>query len=74
MDSKSFPLVTVLTLIFLTLKLIPNTIVSDWSWWWVFSPIWISFGLVIVFSVIVGMIAGVRTWRDDRRKKRSYAD
>jgi hypothetical protein len=29
---------TVLFLIFLTLKLTHNI---DWSWWWVFAPLWI---------------------------------
>jgi hypothetical protein len=33
-----------LTLLFITLKL---TKVITWSWLWVLSPIWISFGLVI---------------------------
>jgi len=25
----------------------------DWSWWWVFSPLWIPMLLVIVFLLIV---------------------
>ena len=29
---------TILFLIFLTLKL---TNYIDWSWWWIFSPLWI---------------------------------
>jgi hypothetical protein len=33
-----------LTIVFITLKL---TGVISWSWWWVLSPIWISFALVI---------------------------
>jgi hypothetical protein len=44
-----------LTLLFITLKL---TKVIAWSWWWVLSPIWISFGLVIGIVVLV-MIIGV---------------
>ena len=25
----------------------------DWSWWWVFSPLWIPMLLVIVFLLII---------------------
>jgi hypothetical protein len=43
-------------LIFLTLKLAGIGVVANWSWWWVFSPIWILFALVIVTAVIIGLI------------------
>lgn len=40
-----------LTLVFITLKL---TGVINWSWWWVLSPIWISFiGLLLLIAIIV---------------------
>lgn len=38
----------VLTLIFITLKLLN---VIDWSWIWVLSPLWIAF-LIFVFCAI----------------------
>jgi len=38
-----FGLPTVLTLIFLVLKLTENI---DWHWIWVFSPLWIIFIMV----------------------------
>ena len=41
---------TVLFLIFLVLKLCN---VIDWSWWWVTSPLWISFILYVL--IIVGV-------------------
>jgi len=25
----------------------------DWSWWWVFSPLWIPMLLVIIFLLII---------------------
>ena len=40
-----------LFLIFLVLKLLG---VIMWSWWWVFSPLWISFLLAFI---IIGIIA-----------------
>jgi hypothetical protein len=42
-----------LTIVFIVLKL---TNYIDWSWWWVLSPLWISFGLVI-FIVLLFVIA-----------------
>lgn len=46
-------LVTVLVIVFTTLKLTNNI---NWSWWWVFSPYWLP--IVIVFSIlfIIGFI------------------
>ena len=38
-----------LTLVFITLKLCK---VITWSWWWVLSPLWISFGLTAVLIII----------------------
>lgn len=38
-----------LTIIFIVLKLC-NLI--NWSWWWVFSPIWISIGLGIALILL----------------------
>ena len=52
----SFP--GALTVLFVGLKL---TNVITWSWWWVLSPIWISFSLavvVIAIAVIIAIIAG----------------
>ena len=39
-----------LTIVFIILKLLGKI---DWSWWWVLSPLWISFLLVMVFFVIM---------------------
>jgi Na+/H+-dicarboxylate symporter len=52
----------VLFIIFLVLKLTGNI---DWSWWWVTSPLWITFaiGLALVgfvfLLIIVALIFGV---------------
>lgn len=39
----------VLFIVFLVLKLCS---VITWSWWWVTAPLWIPFGIGIVFFVI----------------------
>lgn len=52
MESKGMGLDIVLTIVFLVLKLCG---VITWSWWWVFSPIWISWGIAIVLIAIVAI-------------------
>ncbi len=34
--------------------------IAQWSWWWVFSPIWIPLALVGVIAMIVGMVVIVQ--------------
>ena len=38
----------------------------DWSWWWVFSPLWIPlalfFGILIVFGLAYILILGIDKW------------
>lgn len=44
-----------LTIVFITLKLMGYI---TWSWWWVLSPIWISWALlliILVFGVILAV-------------------
>ena len=42
-----------LAIVFIVLKLCK---VITWSWWWVLSPIWISWGLIIIIGIIVYFI------------------
>ena len=56
-----------LTLVFIVLKLCK---VIDWSWWWVFSPLWIPaaicfgiIGIVALIYIIVGIIDFVCKYR-----------
>ena len=48
-DGGTLSLLSILTLIFLALKLTDNI---DWSWWWVFSPLWIPAAIVVVLYII----------------------
>lgn len=43
---------TILLVVFIVLKLCK---VIDWSWWWVFSPFWIPFAIVIFIFIIIGL-------------------
>ena len=42
-------LINLLTVIFIILKL---SNVIDWAWGWIFSPIWISYLLVLIATFI----------------------
>lgn len=46
----------ILTLIFVIAKIAG---LIDWSWWWVFSPIWIGVPAVFVIVIIIVIIAAV---------------
>jgi hypothetical protein len=43
-----------LTIVFIVLKLTGNI---DWSWWWVLSPLWITFIAVVVVLFLGSMLA-----------------
>lgn len=43
-----------LTIVFIVLKL---TNYIDWSWWWVFSPLWIPCIIVIVIVFLIAALS-----------------
>lgn len=47
----------ILTLIFITLKLLHKI---DWSWWWVLSPIWITSILVFLWLIFLLIVLYLR--------------
>lgn len=47
--SSGLGLSSILTIIFVLCKLFG---VIDWSWWWVFSPIWIPLTVILVGVLI----------------------
>lgn len=49
-----------LTVVFITLKLLGKI---SWSWWWVLSPLWISF--IFVVLLLVGVV-GVAAWANSK--------
>lgn len=49
-----------LTLLFVVLKLVGEqfpTPVADWSWWLVFSPLLVAWGLFLAIMTLVALIA-----------------
>ena len=56
---------TVLTLIFITLKLCK---VINWSWVWVLAPVWIPVGLIIFIVGIYIIVTKVKRCHNDKHK------
>ena len=48
-----------LTLLFIALKLLNVTVVANWSWWWVFAPLWIPTVVVLGILLIIFIIAWI---------------
>ena len=46
-----------LTIVFITLKL---TNYIDWSWWWVLSPLWIPFVVIVLVILLLAMFTNGR--------------
>ena len=57
---------SVLLVVFVVLKLTGTT---DWSWWWVLSPIWISALLVIVVLAIAAGVIGIVVLRKELKHR-----
>lgn len=51
----------ILTIVFITLKL---TKYIDWSWYWVLSPLWIPFVLVVLIVLIFSVLRLIFKWKD----------
>ena len=56
--TTSFPIASILTIVFVVLKLTNNI---SWSWWWVVSPLWIPLGLIAILFVIVFIFLLIKT-------------
>ena len=54
-----------LTILFIGLKL---TGYINWSWWWVFAPLWIPTGIVVGILIIVLIAFIIVSASEERRK------
>ena len=45
-----------LTIVFIILKLIGKI---DWSWWWVLSPLWITFLLCMLIFILMIIVIDI---------------
>lgn len=46
-----------LGIVFIILKLFGVTVVAQWSWFWVLSPVWGPFAIALVTLLIIGIVA-----------------
>jgi hypothetical protein len=46
----------ILFCIFLVLKLADKI---DWSWWWIFSPLWIPAAIIIAIPIVIVLITTI---------------
>lgn len=56
---SGFPLLSILTLVFVLAKVFGVAPVAAWSWWWVLAPMWAGAAVVFVFVVVVVVIAAL---------------
>lgn len=52
--------ITIITALFVWAKL---TKLIDWSWWWVFSPLWIAAAIALAVFIVIIIVAGIMAWR-----------
>lgn len=55
-SSGGIGIVGALTIVFIVLKLVG---VIDWTWFWVLSPMIISFAFVVVVAIIIFIISNL---------------
>lgn len=46
---------SILTLIFIGLKLAEVGVVASWSWWWVLAPLWVPSAAFFALAGIFGL-------------------
>jgi hypothetical protein len=66
--SSGISLPVLLTVLFVALKLLAKQVptpVAEWSWWWVFSPLWISAGIALTVLVVFLAIAFIIALAED---------
>lgn len=59
MKSNGLGLGGILTIVFVTLKVLEIGPVAAWSWWWVLSPLWIGLIVFILLIVIIAILAEI---------------
>lgn len=58
------PLTVIIFLAFFFAKIFDKI---DWSWWWVFSPLWIPLatiiGLIAIFAIVSLIVLIIELWK-----------
>jgi len=59
-EDKKMGFLETLTIVFIVLKL---TEVIAWSWWAVFSPMWVGYAVIFCGAMIVGAVRAIQEYR-----------
>lgn len=57
--SGGISVLSLLGVVFVTLKLLEVTAVATWSWWWVLAPFWAPIAIVIALFILFWGVVGV---------------
>jgi hypothetical protein len=55
----------IFTLMFLILFTAKVFGAIDWSWWWVFSPVWVPVAIILVVGLILLIFRGIKNFLND---------
>jgi len=74
-SSRGIGLCTGTFLVFAILKLTQIGLVASWSWWWVFSPLWIPIALIIsglfVYCIVYMIVIRLKKIKYKRQQANS---
>lgn len=54
---------TLLTIVFVLLKVFHKI---DWSWWWVFAPLWLPLVVFLAILSVIGIVMLIAIWLDEK--------
>ena len=56
--------------VFLVAKLSGDNIISNWSWWWILSPLWGIVGLFFIYAIISTIVIENHLRKESKEKER----
>lgn len=67
-SSSGIGFLGLLTIVFVTLRLIPygDGHLINWSWWWVLAPLWLPFVFGIAVIVVIGLYVAMTKKRAEK--------
>lgn len=57
----------ILFIILFVLKVCDIGIVSNWSWWWIFAPIWIPVLLFVLWAIVAFIISVIEVSKTSKK-------
>lgn len=63
--------ITVVFILFLTLKLIGVGLVASWPWWWVLAPMWVP-AIAFIAFLTLGFALSYRAHQKEEKEKKAH--